>query len=85
MTDDHHGWTAGRATLLLTATDGILGMHTRGQGPDSIAHRQTVLNYIMARLADVHAEAPVSAAGSFVDMVGPWVSAREDASVQGRA
>ena len=27
MTGDHHGWTAGRATLLLTATDGILGTH----------------------------------------------------------
>jgi hypothetical protein len=27
MTGDHHGRTAGRATLLLTATDGILGTH----------------------------------------------------------
>jgi len=27
MTGDHHGRTAGRATLLVTATDEILGTH----------------------------------------------------------
>jgi hypothetical protein len=27
MTGDHHGLTAGRATLLVTATDEILGTH----------------------------------------------------------
>ena len=29
MTGDHHGRTARRATLLVTATDEILGTHTR--------------------------------------------------------
>jgi hypothetical protein len=28
MTGDHHGWTARRATLQVTATDEILGTHT---------------------------------------------------------
>lgn len=28
MSGDHHGWTARRAMLLVTATDGILGTHT---------------------------------------------------------
>jgi len=27
MTGDHHGWTAGMATLLVKAVDGILGTH----------------------------------------------------------
>jgi hypothetical protein len=27
MTDDHHGWTAGRATPLVRAADEILGTH----------------------------------------------------------
>jgi len=27
MIDDHHGWAAGRATLLVRAVDGILGTH----------------------------------------------------------
>jgi hypothetical protein len=30
MIGDHHGRTAGRATLLVTAVDGILGTHTAG-------------------------------------------------------
>jgi len=28
MTDDHHGWTAGRATPLVRAADEILGTHS---------------------------------------------------------
>jgi hypothetical protein len=39
MTDDHHGRTAGRATLLVRAVDGILGTCRlkRGDGPvDSV-------------------------------------------------
>jgi hypothetical protein len=30
MIGDHHGWTAGRAILLVRAVDEILGTHTTG-------------------------------------------------------
>jgi len=33
MIDDHHGWAAGRATLLVRAVDGILGTHTVSRDP----------------------------------------------------
>jgi hypothetical protein len=33
MTDDHHGRTAGRATLLVRAADEILGTHTMRMAP----------------------------------------------------
>jgi hypothetical protein len=50
MTGDHHGRTAGRATLLLTATDGTLGTHTTktlvarasGSGVDASGNAQSV-------------------------------------------
>ncbi|MGA7410991.1 MAG: hypothetical protein WBW33_10930 [Bryobacteraceae bacterium] len=32
MTGDHHGRTATRATLLVTAADEILGTHNRDEG-----------------------------------------------------
>jgi hypothetical protein len=31
MVGDHHGWSTGRATLLVRAVDGILGTHNTGQ------------------------------------------------------
>jgi hypothetical protein len=36
MTGDHHGQTAGSATLLVRAMDGILGMHNYGRRQASL-------------------------------------------------
>jgi hypothetical protein len=33
MIGDHHGWTAGRATLLVRAVDEILGTHKTNRAP----------------------------------------------------
>jgi hypothetical protein len=33
MIGDHHGWTAGRITVLVRAVDGILGTYTVTPGP----------------------------------------------------
>jgi len=38
MIDDHHGWAAGRANLLVRAVDGILGTHRHS----SMTGRKTV-------------------------------------------
>jgi hypothetical protein len=40
MTDDHHGRTSGRATLLFRAVDEILGTHKMTRYQDYEAHLQ---------------------------------------------
>ena len=40
MTDDHHGRTSGRATLLVRAVDEILGTHKMTRYQDYEAHLQ---------------------------------------------
>jgi hypothetical protein len=45
MSGDHHGWTAGRATLLVRAVDAILGTHSAGRraaGPGAEARARRV-------------------------------------------
>jgi hypothetical protein len=32
MIGDHHGWTAGRVTVLVRAVDGILGTYRKPRG-----------------------------------------------------
>jgi hypothetical protein len=41
MTGDHHGQTAGSATLLVRAMDGILGTHSATPGERAIVHHRS--------------------------------------------
>jgi DNA replication protein DnaC len=49
MIGDHHGRTAGRATLLVRAVDGILGTHTSPKLPAAQIRDLAALRWLHAR------------------------------------
>jgi hypothetical protein len=69
MIGDHHGRAAGTATLLLTATDGILGTHTVSRCPILLVmevivrHRCSWRPRTMGEAADIHSGGPAAAPG----------------------
>jgi AcrR family transcriptional regulator len=53
MIDDHHGQAASTATLLLTATDGVLGTHRRDELVDAAMRLFGERGYAATSVADI--------------------------------
>jgi len=53
MTGDHHGQTAGTATLLVRAVDGILGTHTSTHAAERMFVTQPTLSHQIRQLEEI--------------------------------